>query len=82
MATQPEDSPLYDYITQKMDEIAQYLESGNKDEVDTTYGKAIRPLGSAKLKLVEAIYYSIKLGVSQINHEISLKKIFKILMVN
>lgn len=45
-----------------------------------TYGGSQRPLGTARLKVVETIVLAIKLNVNKLAFEIGLKNILSILM--
>jgi len=79
--SEADDNLLYDYLTSKIGEIAEFLQENKNAELNTTYGKPQKPFGTVRLKLVETILYAIKLNVNKISIEISLKNIFKILMV-
>ena len=71
-------------LADRIDDIIDIIDGSTPLEANTVatqYGKAIKPFGTARLRLVELLSHAIKLNHVKVNREIAMKKIFSKLMV-
>lgn len=76
-----EDNLIFEYLAGVIGDINDYLQEDTSNSYETTYGRTTAPFGTARLKLVEVLYYAIKLNVHKVCNELGLKNIYKTLMV-
>ena len=79
-----ESQPFLLALATNIDTIIDYIDGSNEIEaenIQTQYGKSIEPFGTARLKLVELLFYAIKFNRVKVNRELAIKKIFPKLMV-
>ena len=76
-----EDALIFGYMADQIQYIADFLKFGAKDTQKMTYGAVQKPFGVVRLKLMEAIYLSIKLNIKKIIDELIKHKIFETMMV-
>ena len=75
-----DDNLVFEYLANAIGDINDFLLEENKNQYETTYGLTTAPFGTSRLKLVEVLYYSVKLNVHKVCNELGLKNIYKTLM--